>query len=361
MKKSFQWLFVIFLIFLISPAFAVDHFEMTYAGTINNNLKVHLKLKCDGEVLSGSYSYDRAGVDIPIRGKIDRLNRFTLQEYGEPGKITGVFEGRLVSRIKAQGEWMAPNSSKRLPFELKAVDLKSSSAKAVWTGDWTRTGSRGAYGGYLFITKVTSKSFNFSLDANSGGATGAISGKATIVSHNRATWQGNELGGKIEFVLFEDLIAVDTENCDNYAGYGVIFDGDYRSGAAKTKISLLDLGVFTSEIQEKSFQRLVGEDYDYWVDTFGADAEESDLDGFGAKVYRSWMRGLAGCYDALIMVTPEGRLWVAKIFMNDTSGPDVIKYYTNDSNYYSKLPRTIEKWKNEVIGRDLKVIFCNDL
>lgn len=84
MNKFFKWLFVILLIFFVSPVLAVDYFEMTYAGTINNTLKIHLKLKCDGEDLNGSYYYDRVGIDIPIRGKIDKLNRFTLQEYGEP-------------------------------------------------------------------------------------------------------------------------------------------------------------------------------------------------------------------------------------------------------------------------------------
>ncbi len=283
-----------------------------------------------------------------------------MQEYGEPGKITGVFEGMFISRIKAQGEWMTPNNSKRLPFELKAVDIKLPSTKVDWAGDWTRTGSRVADGGCLSISEVTSKSFGFSLNANSGGATGGINGKATIVSNNRATWHGKEYGGKIEFVLFDGLIALDTENCDSYAGYGVFFDGDYRSGRVKTQFSLLDLGVFTSEIQEKAFQKLVGEDYDYIVDTFGSYAEESDVDGFGAKVYHSWIRGLGGYYDAIIMFTPKGKIWVAKIFLDNNTGPDVIKYYTNDSNYYGKLPHTIEKWKKEVIRRDLKIIFVDD-
>lgn len=275
--------------------------------------------------------------------------------------MTGIFEGMFISRIKAQGDWMAPNSLKRLPFELKAVDIKSPSAKGDWAGDWTHTGSRVADGGCLSISEVTSKSFTFSLSANNGGATGEINGKATIVSNNRATWQEKEYGGKIEFVLFDDLIAIDTENCDSYAGYGVFFDGDYRRGRVKTQFSFLDLGIFASEIQEKAFQKLVGVDYDFWVDTFGSYMEESDLDGFGAKVYRSWIRGLAGCYDAIIMFTPEGKLWAAKIFLDYlNSGSDIIKYYTNDSNYYGKLPRTIGHWKNEVIGRDIKVVFVND-
>lgn len=64
-----------------------------FKGSIGASLDLQMKLVRAGDQLSGSYFYQRIGTRINLRGKIQPDGNFTLDEFDQAGKQTGVFQG----------------------------------------------------------------------------------------------------------------------------------------------------------------------------------------------------------------------------------------------------------------------------
>lgn len=64
-----------------------------FKGSIGTSLDLQMKLVRTGDQLSGSYFYQRIGTRINLRGKIEPDGNFTLDEFDQAGKQTGVFQG----------------------------------------------------------------------------------------------------------------------------------------------------------------------------------------------------------------------------------------------------------------------------
>lgn len=85
-----------------------------FKGSIGTSLDLQMKLVRAADQLSGSYFYQRIGTRINLRGKIQPDGNFTLDEFDEAGKQTGVFQGLWA--VDAQdglatlaGFWSKPN------------------------------------------------------------------------------------------------------------------------------------------------------------------------------------------------------------------------------------------------------------
>jgi hypothetical protein len=66
--------------------------EREFAGTINNTLRVSMRLSQSGKTLSGSYAYERIGKSIRLNGEMTSEKEFYLNEFDEGGSQTGKFE-----------------------------------------------------------------------------------------------------------------------------------------------------------------------------------------------------------------------------------------------------------------------------
>jgi hypothetical protein len=64
-----------------------------FKGSIGTSLDLQMKLVRTADQLSGSYFYQRIGTRINLRGKIAPDSNFTLDEFDQAGKQTGVFQG----------------------------------------------------------------------------------------------------------------------------------------------------------------------------------------------------------------------------------------------------------------------------
>ena len=94
-----------------------------FKGSIGTTLDLQMKLVRTGDQLSGSYFYQRIGTRINLRGKIQQDGNFTLDEFDQAGKQTGVFQG--VWGVDAKdglatlaGFWSKPNEKS---FEKKTA------------------------------------------------------------------------------------------------------------------------------------------------------------------------------------------------------------------------------------------------
>lgn len=114
---------------------APTDFKIVFIGTLDNSLNVELNLTRQGNKLSGSYFYPRAGAansaekNIALEGKVEKDGKATLTETtfsAESAETkTGEFKGVLDSattngepRLRFLGVWTGTKGKKSLPFAL---------------------------------------------------------------------------------------------------------------------------------------------------------------------------------------------------------------------------------------------------
>lgn len=128
-----------------TPTPSLD-FDKIYTGTVGGNFNVEMRLRRDGESLSGSFFHrpareepgrqftnDGGGtpvwparkdaasrIDSLVRGAMESGDAFTLEELNDEGRPVGVFKGRIIEGAAAvEGTWTKPDGSGPLSFSLR--------------------------------------------------------------------------------------------------------------------------------------------------------------------------------------------------------------------------------------------------
>ncbi|HEV7797448.1 MAG TPA: DUF4163 domain-containing protein, partial [Pyrinomonadaceae bacterium] len=106
-----------------------------FKGSIGSATGLQMKLVREGEKLSGSYSYQKIGKKIDVRGNVDQGGNVTLEEFDTSGKQTGVFTGVLKQdedgAIEISGNWSKPGSDKKTAFSLHQQPIEFSSGVEI--------------------------------------------------------------------------------------------------------------------------------------------------------------------------------------------------------------------------------------
>jgi len=99
-----------------------------YAGQLDGPIPIRMTLSIQPDRhVAGSYFYVKRLKDIPIAGEIAADLTVVLREYGEPGRVTGVFRGKFEGREEAGqrlaydqivGCWSKPDGSGPRLFRL---------------------------------------------------------------------------------------------------------------------------------------------------------------------------------------------------------------------------------------------------
>lgn len=107
----------------LSPASAQTSAPpLVFRGDIGGRHKIQMRLRREGDALSGSYFYEGRLGQLTLRGTIDREGKFTLQEFDEQGRQSGVFKGEWKDTgdfslgILLEGEWSKPDGTGTLGF-----------------------------------------------------------------------------------------------------------------------------------------------------------------------------------------------------------------------------------------------------
>ncbi|NIY47445.1 lysozyme inhibitor LprI family protein [Cedecea colo] len=127
---------------------------------------------------------------------------------------------------------------------------------------------------------------------------------------------------------------------------GVFFDGRYEKSNSdpRPKPTLFTLGIFDNKARDKRFHALTGEDYQKFVETANMFIYQDDIDNIGARVLSMWVRGAANRQTAIIMYTPEGKIWAGRISPS-AQGELQLHYYTSENKDVKYMPRTLVRWK----------------
>lgn len=133
---------------------------------------------------------------------------------------------------------------------------------------------------------------------------------------------------------------------------GVFVDGHYVKSLTdpRPKATLLSIGVFSDEAMDTRFRKMVGEDYQSFVDLANVYIYRDDNDNIGAKVISMWVRGEANRRTAIVMYTPEGDMWAART-LHGKGGVLAARFYRSKGNERDQLPRTLQSWKSRFLDQ----------
>ena len=92
-----------------------------------------MKLRREGDQITGSYYYTKVRKDISLKGSIDKAHKFKIEETTE-GKVTGVFTGEWKDSsndplIALEGEWRKPGSEQNYGFSAYEQPNESTSGE----------------------------------------------------------------------------------------------------------------------------------------------------------------------------------------------------------------------------------------
>lgn len=104
-----------------NPPLPSEFCRKVFFGTIGDDLTVRMQIERYENTLRGSYFYTKYHQPIRIDGTIDEHGRFTLEEYGEPGMLTGTFEGIYSLPDTMQGRWFDAHRRRSYAFQLKRI------------------------------------------------------------------------------------------------------------------------------------------------------------------------------------------------------------------------------------------------
>jgi hypothetical protein len=98
------------------------HFTKNFSGTIGAETAVSLQLVARGTELSGTEQYTRIGKTLWLKGKVDSLGNFELQESYPKDQVTGVLRGKFsLGYREMTGYFSKPDGSRLQPFEFREV------------------------------------------------------------------------------------------------------------------------------------------------------------------------------------------------------------------------------------------------
>ena len=99
-----------------------------FRGSIGDALGLQMKLLREGDKLTGSYSYQKVGKKIDVRGTVDQGGNVTLEEFDPAGKQSGIFKGVWKldqdGAVEIAGDWTKPSGEKKTKFSLQQEPIE---------------------------------------------------------------------------------------------------------------------------------------------------------------------------------------------------------------------------------------------
>ena len=225
----------------------------------------------------------------------------------------------------------------------------------AWQGTWWNTTATHGNGGKIVIHSTTD--WGFKMDATIWGGiyrsslSGNVNDLYGVGYSNELHWGGNctvmlvpRADGKLEVssdnhgsctMLLPGKIAID--------GVYVKADADPRPAA-----SLLSLGLFPDPQLDARFRQLAGDEYQHYLDTATSFVYSQDLDSMGATVLRLWVKGMANQQAAMIMFTPEGKIWAMRVEPDKAHAGLSLHYITSEQDKMA-IPKTLVNWRSAFI------------
>jgi hypothetical protein len=221
--------------------------EREFVGTINNTLRVNMKLSQSGKILSGSYAYEKIGKSLRLNGEMTSEKEFYLNEFDGGGSQTGKFDGKFVSKDWLEGMWVSTSTKKEMTFSAWAIDGKQVPAENVpdrVSGRYRRIDQRGRFDRDSAELNVwLLKDGKVRIAGGSSWVGNASTGNVNVgevdgifeLQGSKLFFKGNEEDDCRFTITFGGDSLLATEDNLKCGGLNVSFDGKYRKvGPAKS-------------------------------------------------------------------------------------------------------------------------------
>ncbi len=223
--------------------------EREFVGTINNTLRVRIRLSESGKILSGSYAYERIGRSLRLNGAMTSEKEFYLNEFDERGTQTGKFQGKFVSKDWLEGTWSSTSTKKEMPFSAWAIDgrqIPAANAHDRFSGQYRRLDKRARFDRDTSVLNVwLLKDDQVRVAGDSSWVGNERTGNVNVgnvdgifaLQGSKLFFKGRDEDDDCRFTITfgEDSLLVTEDNLQ-CGGLNVSFDGKYRRvGPAKSQ------------------------------------------------------------------------------------------------------------------------------
>src|SRR5262245_41342116 len=96
------------------PVFGSDN-KLSLAGAIDGRLRIHMTLRIANGAATDSYSYDKYGKPIALRGTATADGSVFLDELDAADRPAAQFRGKLSSGNHLDGRWHKTGDTRGLP------------------------------------------------------------------------------------------------------------------------------------------------------------------------------------------------------------------------------------------------------
>lgn len=220
-----------------------------------------------------------------------------------------------------------------------------------WDGTWWNTTVTQGNGGKILIHGAADWGFKMDATVWGGVYTSVLSGSVSDVYGvgytNEIAWGGNcaialipRPDGKLE------VRSDNPGSCDMLLPGEMAIDGVYVKSDRDPRppATLLSLGIFPDKAMDDRFRALVGHEYQQYVDTATSFVYSQDQDSFGATVLTLWVKGMANRQSAMIMYTPEGKIWALRTEPGKENRGVTLHYATTEKEK-TVMPKTLANWR----------------
>lgn len=99
-------------------------FEEAYLGSLGAKIRIRMRLRREGDRITGRYRYMKSKEDLKVEGTVSAATgELTLLESTQAGKETGRFKGVFLDKGFAFGRWSSPDGARSYPFTLRRGDV----------------------------------------------------------------------------------------------------------------------------------------------------------------------------------------------------------------------------------------------
>lgn len=211
---------------------------VAFRGTLGGKTAIQVRLRREGDKLSGSYFYESVGKDLSLRGTIDAAGAFTLQEFDAAGAQTGLFKGRWGGPTcedcgdSLTGKWTRPDGTRPLDFTLGEYPVSFAGDTRLVSKSMKESKRRGKWGGYEISAEYPQLQGSNANATKFNEAVRAFVAK-DVADYKKQFGEGEGGGGELDlsyYVSFADdsLVSVD------FSDYWFYFGAGSRSAATTT-------------------------------------------------------------------------------------------------------------------------------
>lgn len=140
----------------------IENSHKVYTGKIAGKYEFSMELSRSAKQLIGNYKYAGRTKSLILKGTVDSLGVFTMNEFDENGQITGIFSG-IIAGENISGEWRTRSGTKKMSFEARESAAENVAASKALTKRQVLQGAIGTYT-LVGITGVAGANGMFDID-----------------------------------------------------------------------------------------------------------------------------------------------------------------------------------------------------